>query len=85
MVSPDLHCRWSSFHQFVPYPTWIPTAIKYSHNQDFFLKDLIVNSERKPLGKKAMVPEDLSMNALEILERVNIREEGIEKIRAKTG
>jgi len=57
---------WLALHEFFPYPTRIVATIEYTRNQDFVLKDLIINGEWKPLREKSMVPENYRMDALEI-------------------
>lgn len=63
-LSPSL--VYFAFHQFFPCPTWISATIQYTRDQDFILKELVINGEWKPLREKSMVPEDNTMDASEI-------------------
>ena len=77
-------CKKSGSGKPLPRPTWIPATVQDSNNQDFILKNLVINSERKPLGKESVISEDHTMDALEIYEGVDIGVKRIKKMGTET-
>lgn len=66
-------------------PCWVPAAVQNSVNLNIFIGCPIIDSERKPLGKQAVMVENLCMNAAEKFEGFNVRKERVEKITPQSG
>jgi hypothetical protein len=62
---------------------WILPTVQHSPDHAYIVLFLVVDGEREALGQQPVIAKDLSMATDMMRERVNVTEEGVEKVFAE--